>query len=86
MTNNVLYASSPLLDKITKMAANRFNRNYDDIGLVSVRVEESKYQKQGQTFVKELISFPVYDHSMQKIGVIKRKDVMKYANGKAKQG
>lgn len=80
MTNTVLYASSKVLDKITKIAAQKHSCNFDDVGLVAPATRQVGGDGEEQ---KTEIYFYVFDHALNKIGTVTRSEVRNYANGES---
>lgn len=79
MTNNVPYISSTVMDKILKIAAKKYPVNYEDVGLVMMQSEKITYSKKGIQLASDDITFILFNNNMEKIGIVKRDEIKKYA-------
>ncbi|MDZ7658002.1 hypothetical protein [Fodinibius sp.] len=78
MTNNVPYVSSTIMDKVHKIAAKKYPVNYEDVGLILLQHDKKTYRKRGREVASDMLDFLIFDNSLNKIGVVKRKEVKNY--------
>lgn len=76
-SSSIAYISNDVLLAVADIAKDRFMCTLDDIGLIYPEVERKPYQKLGQKLVSHQIDFIVFDKHLNKIGVVKRKDIQK---------
>ncbi|GEM_PF-3415270 len=86
MTFSNIYTSSTIKDKITKIAAREFECEYDDVGMIVPSRREVPKNKDGSE-TKKVMCFFVFDHSLENIGTVYRKQVRNYqsSNGKSEK-
>lgn len=84
MTNNVPYISSTIMDKVHKIAAKKYPVNYEDVGMILLQHDKKNYRKRGRQVASDVLDFLIFDNSLNKIGVVKRKEVKKYYPNKSK--
>jgi len=85
MTTTTLYTSSTILDKICKIAANKFDCNFDDVGMVVPDKKRvfNKRDDEAKADAKSVMCFHVFSHSLENIGTVTRSEARNYANGKS---
>lgn len=72
----VRYLSQSLQKTIVKLARQKFNiKTADDIGMIVIDIRPNEYEKQGIKMTSHNIDFILFDHSLNKLGVLKRNQI-----------
>lgn len=82
MTNNIAYIGSPVLNKIVSIAAKKYNTKADllsgQVQLITLQHEKEVYTKNGHEVASDRLDFVLFDANLNKIGVVKRKEVQNW--------
>lgn len=80
MTNSIPYVSSELLNKVKTVAAGKYKSanligENDDLGMIILQKRKIEYQKRGRKLTYTIRSYVLFDHCLNKIGVVSPEEI-----------